>query len=53
MKWIVDRLSEPSTHAGLAAILLAISSFFPEFATVLQSIAAIFGLTAAGKSDFV
>lgn len=41
------RLQEPSTHAGLCGILLAASSFFPQYAIILQPFAALLGVSAA------
>jgi hypothetical protein len=51
MDWIFKRLGEPSTHAGLAAIFVALASFFPAYATILNSVAGVLGLTAASKAD--
>lgn len=42
-----DRTREPSTHAGLAALALALAHFMPaEYAPVAQAIAAVFGSLA-------
>lgn len=51
MQWIFSRIKEPSTHAGIAALLLAGSSFFPQYAGIIQTVAALFGFGAIGSSE--
>lgn len=43
---LLNRISEPSTHAGLSAVLLALSFFLPQYAGIIQGMAALFGFTA-------
>ena len=44
-------LSEPSTHAGIASILLAASLIFPPYAIYLQADAAVFGGAGVLKKE--
>ena len=46
MKWILARLREPSTWAGIAGILLAATKF-PVSAEMGQTIAALAGMAGA------
>ena len=49
--WVIDRLKEPSTHAGISAILMALASFFPQYSTIIWTVAGIFGFAAVGVSE--
>jgi hypothetical protein len=51
MNTILNRLSEPSTHAGLSALSLVLASVFPPYAVIFQGIAAFFASTAVVKKD--
>lgn len=47
MDWLKKRLSEPSSHAGLAGLLAAASWLFPQYAaafTALQGLAGALGV---------
>lgn len=46
MNWLIARLKEPSTYAGLAAICVAIGSSFPPAAVVTVPLAAVLGALA-------
>lgn len=39
---VTRRLGEPSTHAGLAVGLAVASAVFPQYALILQGLAALF-----------
>jgi hypothetical protein len=43
MNYLLARMSEPSSHAGLAAVLQAFSYFFPQYNAVLTALAVLFG----------
>lgn len=45
MQFVLDRMKEPSTHAGIAAVLVALSTvpFFAPYAIFLQGAAVMFG----------
>jgi hypothetical protein len=49
MSWLLTRLSEPSTWAGLAAVAIAIGTAFPVTAVVTAPIAAVCGTIAAAR----
>lgn len=49
MNTILNRLSEPSTHAGISAISLALATIFPLYAAIFNGIAIFFGGVAAVK----
>lgn len=51
LTFLLARLREPSTHAGIAAVLMAIAPMFPAWAGVLQAIAVAFGGVAVAKPD--
>ena len=54
MNWLLARLAEPSTHAGLAAICSAIPLFFPGNVAVQQfcsGLAILLGGTAVVTSE--
>ena len=48
---IVDRLKEPSTMAGIAAIAQALSFFFPQYAFIFNIITGVFGSGAIVKKE--
>jgi hypothetical protein len=48
----MNRLKEPSTHAGFAAVLLALSAVVPpQWQGVTQAVAAVFGSLAAALPE--
>ena len=51
MSWILDRLKEPSTHAGLATLFLAASQFFPQYASLILGVAGLFGCGAVATTE--
>ena len=46
MNWLVSRLVEPSTHAGLAAGIQVAKLFFPEYIPVIDGFTAAFASLA-------
>ena len=49
--YIASRISEPSTHAGIAAISQALGFFFPQYAVIANAATVLFGAVAAMRSD--
>ena len=49
--WLGKRLSEPSTHAGVAGLLLIGSQLLPQYALIFQGLSAVLFGTATVKSD--
>lgn len=49
MSWLFSRLAEPSTHAGIAAVVAGIGQMFPEVAPYTSLIAMLFGGVAFSK----
>lgn len=49
MNWFMARLAEPSTHAGIAAIVAGVGQIFPEAAPFTSIFAMLFGGIAASK----
>lgn len=49
--WILERLKEPSTHAGISALLAAAASFLPQYAVIIWTVAGIFGFGAVIISE--
>lgn len=47
LQTIYNRTKEPSTHAGLSLMLLAAAAFMPQYAFWINSMAGLFGFTAA------
>lgn len=47
MNYLLAKLTQPSTHAGLATALQASAFFFPQYANIFTGIAMIFGGAAA------
>lgn len=48
---ILQRASEPSTHAGLAALAQVIGGFFPQYALIANVASAAFGALAVGMHE--
>lgn len=46
MKWLLDRLKEPSTHAAVCALITAAAALLPQYANYIVGVAGIFGFTA-------
>jgi len=46
MNAFLQRLTEPSTHAGVGILLQAAKAFFPQYAGVIDSATAFFGSLA-------
>jgi len=51
MDYIIARLKEPSTHAGIAALIAAAAAFLPQYAQYIMGVAGVFGLTAVAMPD--
>lgn len=51
MKYLLQRLIEPSSHAGLAAIAVALGTFFPQYKAVADALVALFGSLAVVISE--
>lgn len=51
MNFIVDRLKEPSTFAGLSGVALALGVSAPVYNAVSTIVAGVFGLIAVLKKD--
>jgi hypothetical protein len=49
MDWILTRLSESSTWAGLATIAVAIGQAFPPVAPITTPLAGVCGVIAAAR----
>ena len=49
--FLLARMREPSTHAGIAAVLMALAPIVPAYAGILQAIAVAFGGVAIAKPD--
>lgn len=49
--WLLERLKEPSTHAGISALLMATASFFPQYSQMIWAIAGLFGFAAIGIAE--
>ena len=49
--WLIERLKEPSTHAGVAALILVIAGFFPQYKDVIMTIAGLFGFVAVAVPE--
>lgn len=46
MNWLVARLSEPSSHAGIALLLQAAGSFLPAYKPVFDLLSGFFASVA-------
>lgn len=51
MKWLLERLREPSTYAGLAGLALAFGLTDTEWSTISTAIAGIAGVVAMLVAD--
>lgn len=51
MQTIIQRLLQPSTHAGLGLLLIALAHLFPEYAMILNAVAACFGGSAVALNE--
>ncbi len=51
MNWVLARIHEPSTHAGIAGLLQALASFLPQYAIVFNTLTGLFATVAVIKSD--
>lgn len=50
MKWLFERLNEPSTHAALAGVTAAVLPLVPpQYQIFVQCLAGLFGLTGFAK----
>ena len=47
MNYILEKLKQPSTHAGIAALCGSLAIFLPQYAAIFAAIAAAFGGAAA------
>lgn len=48
---VLDRLNEPSTHAGISGIFAGLASIFPQWAQYFAIGSGVFGAIAAAKAD--
>ncbi len=51
MQYILARLKEPSTHAGIALLIMAITAVVPQYSQYITGIAAVFGFGAAALPE--
>lgn len=51
MNYLIRRLREPSTHAGIAAVAIAAGTLFPQYSLILNTIAAMLGAGAAATPE--
>lgn len=51
MQYIIARLKEPSTHAGLAMVIAAVAAFLPQYSHYIMGIAAVFGFGAVAAPE--
>lgn len=51
MDTIFARLMEPSSHAGIAALLQIAKGFFPQYAALIDGATAFFGALAVAVSE--
>lgn len=51
MSWLVSRLREPSTHAGVAALLQVASTFVPQYKPVFDALTFLFGTIAVAAPE--
>ena len=51
MKWLIQRLQEPSTHAGIGIVLTALSTFLPQYAPIITGVASLFGFGAVVTAE--
>lgn len=43
MKWLISRLSEPSTHAGIGVLVAVAAHFLPQYSGLIFTLAGAFG----------
>lgn len=46
MQYILARLKEPSTHAGIAMLIATAAAFLPQYAHYILGVSAVFGFGA-------
>ena len=51
MNYFIARLKEPSTHAGIAALIACVAAFLPQYAQYILGVAGVFGFTAAALPE--
>lgn len=51
MNKVINRVSEPSTWAGVAAILQALAFFFPQYAVLINSATVLAGCAAGAMPE--
>lgn len=51
MQWLIERIREPSSHAGFAALLQAAKFFFPAWGAVIDAATALFGALAVTLAE--
>lgn len=51
LMWIIARVQEPSTHAGISALLTLLSFSLPQYAFAIQAVAGLFGFNAVAMKE--
>jgi hypothetical protein len=51
MDYVIARLKEPSTHAGIAMLIACVAAFVPQYSQYIMGVAGVFGFTAAAMPD--
>lgn len=51
MQYVLERLKEPSTHAGIAMLIAAVAAFVPQYSQYIMGIAAVFGFGAVAVPE--
>lgn len=51
MQWVIDRLDEPSTYAGLSGLATAVGISQPLYGAISAILTAVFGLVAILKKE--
>lgn len=51
MDYIIARLKEPSTHAGIAMLIATIAAFVPQYSQYILGVAGVFGFAAVGLPE--
>lgn len=51
MQYILARLKEPSTHAGIGLLIMAIAAVMPQYAHYILGVAGVFGFGAAALPE--
>lgn len=49
--YVIARLKEPSTHAGIAMLLAAAAAFVPQYAQYIWTVAGLFGFGAIATPE--